>query len=77
VVDAYRIMLRNGPRGVSPADVSLQKQLLLSTDMVAIDAAAAKIFGKEPSDIAHIKIAEQMGVGRADLNSLKINRIIL
>jgi len=77
VVDAYRIMLRNGPRGVSTADVSLQKQLLLSTDMVAIDAAAAKIFGKEPSDIAHIKIAEQMGVGRADLNTLSINRIIL
>jgi uncharacterized protein (DUF362 family) len=77
VVDAYRIMTRNGPRGVSQADVSLQKQLLVSTDMVAVDAAAAKVFGKEPSDIGHIKIAEQMGVGRADLNSLIINRIIL
>ena len=77
VVDAYRVMTRNGPRGVSPADVSLQKQLLVSTDMVAVDAAAARIFGKEPNDIAHIRIAEQMGIGRADLNSLKINRIIL
>lgn len=77
VVDAYRILTRNGPRGVSPADVSLQKQLLLSTDMVAVDAAAARIFGKEPNDIGHIRIAEQMGVGRSDLNSLKINKIIL
>ncbi len=77
IVDAYRIMLRNGPRGVSPADVSLQKQLLVSTDMVAADAASAKIFGKEPSDIKHIILAEQQGVGRSDLNSLKINRIIL
>ncbi|HNS17638.1 MAG TPA: DUF362 domain-containing protein [Bacteroidales bacterium] len=77
VVDAYRIMLRNGPRGVSPADVSLQKQLLVSTDMVTIDAAAAKIFGKEPADIKHIVLAEQLGVGRSDLNGLRINRIIL
>lgn len=77
VVDAYRVLLRNGPRGVSVGDVSLQKQLLVSTDIVAIDAAATKIFGKEPADIPYIGYAETHGVGRSDLGSLNINRIIL
>jgi uncharacterized protein (DUF362 family) len=77
IVDAYRVLQRNGPRGVSVADVSLQKQLLLSQDMVAIDAAAAKIFGKEPSDLPYIGYAAELGVGRADLSNLNINRIII
>ncbi len=77
VVDAYRVMTRNGPRGVSDADVSVMKQLLVSTDMVAIDAAAAKIFGIEPTDVPHILLAHEMGVGTMNLQSLSINRIVL
>jgi uncharacterized protein (DUF362 family) len=76
IVDAYRVLLQNGPRGVSTADVSLQKQLLVSKDIVSIDAAAARLFGKEPDQIGHIRIASEMGVGIADLSSLNINRII-
>jgi uncharacterized protein (DUF362 family) len=76
IVDAYRVLLQNGPRGVSTADVSLQKQLLVSPDIVAIDTAAAKLFGKEPNDIGHIRIAGEMGVGTSDLSKLNINRII-
>ena len=47
VVDCYGVMMKNGPRGVSVNDVKIFKSLLLSTDMVAVDAAAAKIFGLE------------------------------
>jgi uncharacterized protein (DUF362 family) len=75
IVDAYRVMTRNGPRGVSEADIVLKKSLIISTDMVAADAAAAKIFGSEPSDIQHIKIAHEMGVGNMNLDELNIERI--
>jgi len=77
IVDAYRVMMKNGPRGVSKADVSLMKQQLISTDIVAIDAAAAKIYGSAPGDIEYITIADKMGIGTADLSGLNINRIIL
>jgi uncharacterized protein (DUF362 family) len=77
IVDAYRVMLKNGPRGVSFDDVSLMKQLLISPDIVAIDAASAKIFGSEPYDIGYIRIAEEMKIGTANLQSLNIKRIIL
>ncbi|MFY9117541.1 MAG: DUF362 domain-containing protein, partial [Dysgonamonadaceae bacterium] len=41
VVDAYRIMKTNGPRGKSPSDVVLAKGLFISQDIVAVDTAAA------------------------------------
>ena len=75
IIDAYRVMKRNGPRGVSVEDVVLLNSLLISTDIVAADAAAAKLFGLEPEDIPHIVIADEMGVGTMDLASLNINRI--
>jgi uncharacterized protein (DUF362 family) len=75
VIDAYRVMTRNGPRGVSQADIVMKKSLIISTDMVAADAAAAKIFGSEPADIPHIKIAHEMGVGNMNLDELNIERI--
>lgn len=77
VLDAYYVMKRNGPRGISQEDVMTMKAQLISTDMVAIDAAGAKLFGLDPKDIRYIQIAAQQNVGRADLDHLSIKRISL
>ena len=77
VVDAYHVMKRNGPRGVSEGDVAIMKAQLLSRDCVAVDAAAAKLFGVEPGEIRHIQLASDMHLGRMELNDLSINRIKL
>ena len=77
VVDAYAVMKRNGPRGVSVSDVAVMKAQLLSRDPVAIDAAATKLFGLEPSSVRYIKLAADKGVGRMDLETLNIKRIAL
>ncbi len=75
VVDAYNVMKRNGPRGVSVQDLVNMKALILSTDIVAADAAGAKFFGSEPAQIGYIRYASDMGIGEMDLEKLKINRI--
>lgn len=77
VVDAYRVMMKNGPRGVSDKDVVTYKTQILSTDIVAADAAAAKVFGTDPKQVGHIHIAGDMGVGNYKLEELNINRIKL
>lgn len=77
VVDAYHVMKRNGPRGVSLEDVVPMKSQIVSTDFVAADAAAAKLFGAEPEDIRHIQLAARMNLGRMDLKALSIDRIKL
>jgi len=75
VVDAYNVMKQNGPRGVSVGDVVAMKSLIVSTDPVAADAAAAMIFGAQPSDIRHIQLAAEMNLGTINLKELSINRI--
>lgn len=75
ILDAYRVMKKNGPRGVSLEDTVTMKAQLISTDIVAVDAAAIKLFGMEPSAIAYMDKAVEMGVGTMDLEKLKINRL--
>jgi uncharacterized protein (DUF362 family) len=75
IMDAYNVMMRNGPRGVSVGDLSNMKSLMISTDWVAIDAAGAKLMGKEPASIEHIALAAAMGAGKMDLASMNIHRL--
>jgi uncharacterized protein (DUF362 family) len=77
IVDAYYVMKKNGPRGVSKEDVVTLKSQIISTDIVSADAAAAKLFGLDPAEIPHIVYADKMGVGKMDLTQKKIQRIVL
>ena len=77
IVDAYYVMMENGPRGVSVDDVVTMKQQLISTDIVAIDAAATKLFDLEPEEVNYIVIADEMGIGNRNLKELSINKIII
>lgn len=79
VVDAYRILKTNGPRGRSASDVVLTKGLFISQDIVAVDTAAAKFFNqvrKMPLDtVGHLANGQSLKIGTMDLNKLNIKRI--
>jgi uncharacterized protein (DUF362 family) len=77
VIDCYRIMTQNGPRGTSEADTQVAGSQIISSDIVAADAAAAKIFGTEPSTINYIKLAAEKGLGEMDLNNVEVKKIYL
>ncbi len=81
IVDAYRLMKSNGPRGKSESDVVLTKALFMSTDIVAVDTAATKFFNQVqamPLDVVtHIAKGEELELGTTDLSKLKIKRIKL
>jgi len=77
IVDAYRVLKRNGPRGVSVADVATMKYQMIGRDIVAIDTASAKVFGIDPRQVKHIALAEQLGAGSSNIDALKVNRITM
>jgi uncharacterized protein (DUF362 family) len=77
VVDAYRVMMRRGPRGVSNEDVVQMRSQLISEDMVTADAAAARLFGAKAREVPYIRKAAAQGAGRMDLENLSIKRISL
>ncbi|MDR1283414.1 MAG: DUF362 domain-containing protein [Opitutaceae bacterium] len=78
ILDAYAPMMRNGPRGKSVDDlIPGVKTLLASTDIVAIDAASARILGHAQDGIEHVKIAGDAGFGTYKLDTLNIERVRL
>ena len=70
LIDATRIMARNGPSGGSTSDVVTKNTLILSDDPVAADGKAALLFGKEPQNIGYIKLARKRGLGTYDFSKL-------
>jgi hypothetical protein len=50
---------------------------ILSADIVAADAAAARIFGSAPESFPYIGMAAALGLGTAKLEGLDIRRITL
>ncbi|MDR1515049.1 MAG: DUF362 domain-containing protein [Synergistaceae bacterium] len=77
VVDAYRVITRNGPRGGSPADVADIGSLILSPDIVAADTAASMLLGRKQGEVEHIRLASEAGFGQMDLSKLRIERLTL
>ncbi len=70
LIDATRIMIRNGPFGGSTSDVAEKNTLILSDDQVAADAKASLLFGKRPQDIGFIRMAQKRGLGTYDFQKL-------
>ena len=77
LIDAVRIMTRNGPSGGSEAYVAKKNTLILSDDPVAADARAALLFGKKPGDLGFVRLGEKWGLGTSDFGSLDLKRVSL
>jgi uncharacterized protein (DUF362 family) len=77
VVDAYRMIMTKGPRCVNLRNVALGKFMLLSTDPVAVDAAAVKLLRFKEEEIRYLQEAAARGLGNKNLSELKIERIVI
>ena len=77
IVDAYRVMIKRGPRGIDNSDVKLLRYQMGGTDMVALDTAGAATLNVPLRSIGHIAVAKSIGLGTTDLKSLNIKRIDL
>jgi uncharacterized protein (DUF362 family) len=75
VLDAYRVMVRNGPPGGSPQDLELMKKCIVGVNQASVDAYGATLFGKKANEIRHIALAGELGVGEIDLAKLKIKEV--
>ncbi len=74
VLDAYRILTRNGPQGGRTSDVRLQKTVVASVDPVAADTVGASFFDIQPEELVYLGIANQRGLGEFNLEKLTIEK---
>lgn len=81
IVDAYRIMTQNGPKGKTINDVVNAKALFMSSDIIAVDTAAIKFFSQykemDVNRVGHIGLGAAHKLGTSDISKLNIKRIKL
>ena len=77
LIDAIRIMTRNGPSGGSTSYVTAKNTLILSNDPVAGDAMAALLFDRSPEKLGFIRLARDQGLGTSDFQKLTQQRVVL
>lgn len=77
LIDATRILIRNGPSGGSLSDVDIKNRLFLSNDPVAADAKASLLFGIDPIDIGYIRLAKEQDLGTYDFQKLEQKMVTL
>ncbi len=66
IVDATRVLLRNGPQGGDLADTKAVGEVIASTDPVAVDAYACTLIGLTPEDLPYLAAASKRGLGSHD-----------
>jgi uncharacterized protein (DUF362 family) len=72
VIDATRILLRNGPQGGDIDDVKILDTVIASADPVACDAYATTLFDLQPEEISSTVAAYKLGLGEMDLAKMRI-----
>jgi len=72
VLDATRIMVKNGPSGGSLEDVEVKNLVFAGADPVALDSLGTGLFGLKPADIGYIIKSHQAGRGEMDLSKIKV-----
>ena len=77
LIDAIRIMTRNGPSGGSTSYVTAKNTLILSNDPVAGDAKAALLFGRKPEKLGFIRLAHDQGLGTFEFQKLAHQKVVL
>lgn len=72
LIDAGRVLLRNGPSGGNLSDVKYFGKAFASRDVVAADAVAAEqIFQRSARDVPHIEKAMDAGLGISSVAQIR------
>lgn len=77
VVDATRMLMKNGPQGGRIKDVRKADTVVASADPVAADAYATTLFGLRPEEISSTVAAHKMGLGEMNLDRISVKELIL
>jgi uncharacterized protein (DUF362 family) len=75
IVDANRVLLRNGPQGGNVADAKDMSTVIATTDQVAADAYGCRLIGRTADEIPYIKMGHERGLGTMHWESLRLAEV--
>ena len=72
VLDAVRVLLKNGPLGMKLSDAKVMGQVAAGTDVVGLEAFGAELLGHDPQQGKTMAKAQERGLGHVDYRSLVV-----
>lgn len=75
VVDAVRVLVRNGPQGGNIDDTREMNTVIASVDQVAADAWACQLIGQHRDNLAYLKMAHERGIGTMFWENLRVKEV--
>jgi uncharacterized protein (DUF362 family) len=75
VLDANRVLLRNGPQGGNVADARDMHTVIASVDQVAADAYGCQLIGRTAREIPYLEMGQTRGLGTMDWKSLRVAEV--
>lgn len=79
IVDAYRVMMANGPVGGRLSDVELKKTVIASTGIMEADVTAINVFGQDidPMRYDFMRAASERGLGTTDITKINLKDLTI
>ena len=77
VIDATRVLMRNGPTGGNLEDVVQRDTVFASPDPVLADAFACKFVDQDPLSVTYLQEAAKRKLGQVDVSKARIQTIKL
>jgi uncharacterized protein (DUF362 family) len=77
IMDAYRVLMANGPQGGNLNDVKLLRTVVAGVDPIAIDAYGATFLGLRAEQIPYIMIGHERGLGNRNYAELQVKYVNL
>ncbi len=72
ILDAIRILVRNGPQGGDIKDTKITNTIIAGVDRVAIDSYGATLFNIKGEDLEYLRNAYKAGIGEINLDKITI-----
>jgi uncharacterized protein (DUF362 family) len=75
VVDAMRVLVRNGPQGGNIDDTKVMNTVIASVDQVAADAFGATLIGQHRDNLPYLKMGHERGLGTMYWENLRVKEV--
>lgn len=77
VVDALRVLIRNGPQGGNVDDTRRMNVVLATTDQVAADAYGCTLIDQRPENLPYLRIGEERRIGTTQWQTLRPREVAI
>jgi uncharacterized protein (DUF362 family) len=77
IIDALRVLVRNGPQGGNIDDTREMHTIVASIDQVAADSWACQLIGQHRDNLAYLKMGHERGIGTMHWENLRMKEITL